>query len=140
MPANSPALDIATILQTNGLGTLGTDIFVGREPETPDQIITIYDTPGIAPNAKYLRDEPTVQCRTRGRPDTYGATWILAQQIKDTLLGLAPQLIGGLSNYVLFVQIADISGAAGDSLNRPVLISNWQLVRELSSGGNRIPL
>ena len=137
MPINSPAFDVATILQTNGIGTLGIDIFVGREPEFPSQVITVYNTGGDPPNAKFLRDEPTVQCRTRGSVDFYGTTWTLAQLIKDTLLGLAPQLIGG-SNYVLFVQIADITGVAGDTHNRPVLISNWQLVRELSSGGNRI--
>lgn len=139
MPTNSPAFDIAGILQTNGIGTFGTDIFVAREPETPDQVITVYDTGGDPPNAKFLRDEPTVQCRVRGNPDSYGTTWTLAQLIKDTLLGLAPQLIGG-SNYVLFVQIADITSVASDKSNRPVLVSDWQLVRELSSGGNRIVL
>ena len=139
MATNSPSLDIASILASNGLGTLGIDIFVGTMPPFPHLCLAIYDTGGNPPNAKWLRDEPTTQVNIRGNIGNYQGAWTLAQQVKDVLLGLAPQLIGG-TNYVLFVQIGDIFSDGPDANNRPILITQWQLVRELTSGGNRVPL
>lgn len=139
MAANSPSLDIAGILVSQGLGTIGVEIFIGTMPSSPNLCLAVYDTPGNPPNAKWLRDEPTIQINIRGNPGAYQGAWTFAQQVKDVLLGLAPQLIGGI-NYALFVQIGEIFSDGPDINNRPKLITQWQLVREYSSGGNRVPL
>ncbi len=141
MAQNSPATDIATYLTSSGvgIGILGTDMFVGFEPDKPDLAITVTDTGGIAPNGRFLRDEPTVQCRVRGAPGDYQTAYDLAQQIRDALLGLSPQVLNG-TNYVLFLAIGDTQSIGRDENNRPLVVNNWQLVREMTSGGNRIPL
>ncbi len=136
---NSQAFDIAGYLETNGVGTEGTDIFVSQEPDDPNFSITIYDTGGISPNPAYLRDEPTIQIRVRGDKNGYSTAWDKAQEIKDILLGADPVTLNG-TEYVLFTQIGDILSLGYDENKRPLIISNWQLVREFTSGGNRVAL
>ena len=136
MVLQPPSFDIATFLAAQGAGTVGTDIFVGMEPSSPDFTVTVYDIGGIAPNPKFLRDEPQVQCKIRGNVNDYQNTWIKAQEVKDILLGAQPQTLNG-TDYVLFVQIGEILSLGRDENNRPMITSNWQLVREMASGGNR---
>lgn len=47
--ALNPAKHIADLLQTNGYGTQGTDIFVNSTPDPPDNCIEVNDTGGIPP-------------------------------------------------------------------------------------------
>ncbi len=137
---NSPATDIAQMLNDAVVGTLGTDLFIGKDPPAVATLtITVYDTGGLAPNPKWLRDEPTVQCLVRGEVNDYVNAWTKAQLIKDTLLGADPIILGG-TDYVLFTQIADILSLGYDESSRIMLVSNWRLVREMQSGGNRFPL
>lgn len=136
MALNPSSIDIGDYLETNSVGIVGTDIFVSREPTTPDFAITIYDTGGISPNPKFLRDEPTIQVRVRGDKNGYSVAFAKAQEIKDVLLGATPIVLSG-TDYVLFVQIGEIIALGYDDSNRPLIVSNWQLVREMASGGNR---
>lgn len=136
MAQNPASFDIATFLAAQSVGTVGTDIFIGREPSKPAAVVTVYDVGGIAPNPKFLRDEPQVQCRVRGEVNDYQNAWAKAQEIKDVLLGAQPQTLNG-TDYVLFVQIGEIISLGYDDNNRVMIVSNWQLVRELASGGNR---
>lgn len=136
----SPATDIAQVLADAGVGTLSVDLFVGLLPAAVEGLLfVIYDAPGSPPNAKWLRDEPTVQCFVRGAKYEYNEAWALAQLIKDTLLGHDPVVVNN-SNIVLFTQIGDIFPLGADAQSRPRIVSNWQLVREYDSGGNRLPL
>lgn len=136
MPINSPATDIRDFLATQGIGVAGTNLFTGREPTEPHFIVTVFDAGGIAPNPKFLRDEPQVQVMTRGNPNDYETTWAKAQEIKDVLLGAQPQILNG-TDYVLFVQIGEMLPLGYDDSGRLSISSNWQLVREMASGGNR---
>lgn len=38
---------IAQILENNGIGTYATDIFISKEPENPDNCVTVYSTGGL---------------------------------------------------------------------------------------------
>ena len=138
---SSPAEDIAEILETDALGTRGTDLFAGQEPERSFLTITVLDTGGFPPNPAWLRDEPTVQCRIRGVAGDYTVAWEKAQAIKDALLGRAPTVVG-TTDYVFFIQMGDIIFLGYDDNNRPMIVSNWHLARELPSGvaGNRSAL
>lgn len=136
--ANSPAYDIATFLASNSVGTTGTDIFVGREPAEGGLAITVYDSPAWrSPNPVYLRDYPSCQIRVRGDKNDYANTYTKAEEVKNVLLGATPQAING-EWYAMFTQAGDITFLGYDDLDHPILTTNWRLVRELSSGGNRL--
>ena len=136
MALNSPATDIRDFLATQGVGTVGVDLFTGREPEEPHFVVTVFDSGGIPPNPKFLRDEPQVQCLIRGNPNDYENTWAKAQEVKDVLLGAQPRILNG-TDYVLFTQIGEMLTLGYDDSSRLAISSNWQLVREMQSGGNR---
>jgi len=44
--SDNVATQIATILENDGVGVFATDIFISKEPESPNDCITIYKTGG----------------------------------------------------------------------------------------------
>lgn len=82
--------------------TFGTNIFIGVEPTTPDNTVTIFDLMGDMPemtfdgNSHYYR--PSIQIRVRN--NDYRAGWELIDDIKDTLHGLGPLVINS-TTYTL---------------------------------------
>ena len=56
---------IATLLQTNGVGTLGTNLFVSRLPDNIDSCVGVFDTGGLIPNIDIPLGEPTFQVYIR---------------------------------------------------------------------------
>jgi hypothetical protein len=138
------SVDIRDILSTAGVGTVastsGWSLQVSREPAVPDSVVTIYDTGGFESNAKWLLDNPTVQVRVRGNVNAYPAAYAKAQEVKDILLGIQPQTRNG-TDYIGIWQTSDILFLQYDESNRPILVSNWRIVREPSSTGTpRLPL
>lgn len=48
--------ELASCLVTAGLGTLGTDLFLGYQPDTPDVCVSLHETGGLAP--RYITNAP----------------------------------------------------------------------------------
>jgi len=133
-----PSADIKDLLVTAGVGTfaLGTStdwsINISQEPPfptVPHTAITIYDTGGFAPNARFLLEEPTVQVRIRGNPNDYQAAYLKAQAVKDALLGRPGSTLNG-NKYVGIWQDSDIISLGNDDNDRPILVANFKIVRE----------
>lgn len=133
---SSPAEDIALFLENEGVGTRGTNIFVGREPEISALSITLINSGGLAPNPKWLRDYPSVQIRLRSTVYGYSAAWDKANDIKDALLG-EPTTTLNSKNYVQFLQLGDILDLGPDANNRALISMNFRFAVERTSGGNR---
>lgn len=57
--------EVVSYLVSQNLGTFGTDLFVGFEPDTPTNTVTLYPTGGEPPNALGGKEFPTVQVRVR---------------------------------------------------------------------------
>ena len=70
--------DIATYLQTNNLGTMGTNLFLGTEPDLPDSATTLYDTGGNPAEMRLSDLRRTVQIRVRDMSYSSGETRIWA--------------------------------------------------------------
>lgn len=66
--------DIGTYLQSEGIGTLGTDIFLSQMPDTPDEAIALFEYAGNAPSRMGGNRQPGIQVRTRGDYETARAT------------------------------------------------------------------
>jgi len=90
---NPPSVDIVDMLEmygdSSGTGlSFKTNLFVGKEPNKPDDCVTIFDTPGFPP-ALGLTDQgyeyPSVEILVRSRD--YLSGWDLANRIKDALHG-----------------------------------------------------
>lgn len=84
----SHAYELATYLATKGLSlTVGTNMFVGSEPTTPANCVTLYDTGGSAPYQDYSGSSfvahPSVQVRVRNSAYLTGDT--LINDIRDVL-------------------------------------------------------
>ncbi len=95
---NSVGEDIKTLLAAESAGyVLGTNVFVGKEPASPDNCITIFDTPGFPPQLTTDRTEvyeyPTIQIRVRDRGYQNGFTVI--NDIKTLLHGVGQTTING---------------------------------------------
>lgn len=136
LTVNSPAFDMATILDRAGIGTIGVDLFVGVEPETPDKCITVYDTGGFSPNPKFLRDEPTVQFKSRGLPADGKTPADLLQSIRNVLLNSVNKTVGD-SLYIQYREFGGIIDLGADEKNRVMYVTNFRLVRTLSIITNR---
>lgn len=140
---NAPSVDLANHLAANSIGVIGASsgwaIFVSREPDgsgIPDSVITVFDTGGFPANPKFLLDEPTTQVRVRGDINQYISTFSKIQAIKDLLLGLPSQSIGGTFYTGIWV-LGDILSLGYDDSNRPILVINFRIIREPASGTNR---
>ena len=88
---NPASQDIKDMLEgESSLGLIfATDLFVGKEPPTPDNCVTIFDTPGY-PDILTLEGDgelysPSVQIRVRNT--SYLTGWDLANDIRAVLHG-----------------------------------------------------
>lgn len=90
---NPASVDIKDILEAEtALGlTHVTNLFIGKEPASPLDCVTIFDTPGLPPQLTFNRTEryeyPSIQIRVRN--SSYASGWDLAQDIVDVLHGRA---------------------------------------------------
>lgn len=122
--------DIATILEDNGFGTIGVDIFVGEDaPESPDSQIKIIST-GTFNNDFPTIDlaYPTVQILNRGAMGSGQACEALSLSIKDFM-----KTVGNYSvNQARFVYINHLSGPVSlglDESMRPIFSLNLVCLR-----------
>src|SRR4051812_10500324 len=100
MPTNnSPAAQLRGLLVTAGIGSAGPTtawrITVGRQMDTPDAQITLYDLPGTPGLPSLLLDYPTIAVRVRGARDDYLGAYGKIKDVRAFLNGLPPQDIDG---------------------------------------------
>ena len=97
-------LDLATYLQTQGLGTLATSLFIGTIPQdatgVPDALSALFPPPGLPPLAVHDSPaaaiaRPTVQVITRGAPYGYSAAQSRAMQALLALHDVRNQTLSG---------------------------------------------
>ena len=75
--------EVGSYLAANSVGTLGTDLFIGFEPPTPMDVVTLYPTGGRASSPERDKEYPTMQVRVRN--ETYPDGWSKAMEIYDLL-------------------------------------------------------
>lgn len=127
---NSPAVDIAQYLQDNAAGTIGGtsgwSINVSKEPATPDNAVTIYDTGGFGIDYDANIYQPTIQIRIRG--NGYLNVHAKAEEI-ETLL-IAPKSFTKNSRYVGAWQAGGYESLQYDENDRAIIVMNINLMRE----------
>jgi len=111
--------EVKDYLVSNSIGTFGTNLFIGGEPDTPANVVTLYPTGGPKVARWKDRDTPTIQVRVRD--EAYVDGWDKAYAIfklldvdqdylatlkgKCSALQSQPMFIGrGKNNEYLFTQ------------------------------------
>ncbi len=106
---NAPSYDIAEIIEAHGESsgfdlTYATNLFIGKEPSTPKDCVTIFDTSGYPPylsiSGETGYEYPSVQIRVRSTKYTTG--WNLLNDIKDALHGINHETWNGTLYTVIY--------------------------------------
>ena len=93
----STAIDIATYLQVQGYGTVGTEIFYGFMPDDPNDAICVYETSG-RPSELHRIDQPNFQIVVRRGSITnpgYLSCSITIESINTLLHNITNTVING---------------------------------------------
>lgn len=101
----APSEDIKDILLAESSMSLsfGQDLFVGLQPESPDNITSIFDTIGRPPQLTMdvaKLENPSIAIQVRS--NDYQTGYALAEQIKDALHGRANETWNGTLYMVIY--------------------------------------
>jgi hypothetical protein len=125
---SSPAHELALFLQSKGVGTFAQTIHVSREPVSPDNVVTLYDTGGSSPllsdHAELRENSIQVRVRNTSYPDAYNKQLEIARVFQ----GQEP-FLQGESEYAGVWQVGDIISIGRDDSDRFLLTSNYRVVR-----------
>ena len=130
------SLDFKDLLVAEGIGNFGIDLFVGKEPTSPANCVTIYDTGGGEQNSKLAIDESSVQIRSRNLDYLQGYQKL--NIIKNFIEGKKPTVVDG-TKYIGFWTSSNIAFVKYDDNDRSVWTVNFRINREPAKGetGNR---
>lgn len=114
-------------------------VFLSKLPDSPDEVISLFDSGGLAPNPKWLLDYPDISVIVRGK--TYQATFDKMKAVKDALLGLPAQVING-DRWDGVTQIGEFAFVGYDNKDRPQFSTTFRVILEPAdaAGDNRSPL
>ena len=134
--------DIADYLTSqggSGVGTLGTDLFKGFMPDTPDIAVAIYETGGLEPEramtsaaGQVVVERPRVQVVARAQAYDYQVARTRIHNAFVLLEGMAARSINGTAyKYGSAVQSPFPMGR--DSDGRVLICCNFDIVKALST-------
>jgi len=131
---NSAALDLCEMLEAeSSLGLeFAVNLFVAREPAVPDNIVVLFDTPGMPQELTLGNDVkvyyPSVQIIVRNR--SYNTGYALIASIVDKLHGRGPETWNG-TVYHPIVCVGDPALLEWDNVGsgRARFFVNFNLVR-----------
>lgn len=121
--------DISSRLDSQGRGTRGTDIFVSKSPDSPDNVIVIYEFMGQEPynamgpsgTAPYVK-RPRFQVVVRNT--SYASAQTLADQIFSDLHWFKGTI--GSTTYLLIRALNQPFSIGEDENNRAQLACNYR--------------
>ena len=102
----SSAIDLMNLISQNSeLGLIEEEnLFVGREPPTPNDTVTLFDTPGGSPDLTFDKksyERPSVQIRIRSID--YETGWSLAEKLKVLINGRANETLNNTFYALIMV-------------------------------------
>lgn len=131
--------EIATYLQTQGEGTIGTDLFASsRIPDTPDAVVVLVDTEGFEPDmgfgaAGVRFQQAGLQVIVRGAPSDYTTPEAKALSVFNTILAIPcpTSLSGTVYNLIMPQQSKPVPFDEDEKLRR-LFSSNFVIHKEPS--------
>jgi len=129
-------LDVATHLAAATIPTqdltVGTNLFLGRLPESPDNCVAIYQSGGSAPSDQFgtaapALDNPALQIRVRA--SSYATAEALASDVWGVLVLVANQTLTS-TRYLRLEANQSPFPLERDSQDRVVFVANFNIVKE----------
>ena len=120
---------VGDYLQAQGVGTLGSDLFLAVMPESPDACVCVYETTGYSPEetmgaGAFAVDRPGLQVICRAGLGDYPAARDKAVTVRGLLAGIVEQTLSGV--HVLRVSASGSMQPMGEDQNgRPMVSVNF---------------
>ena len=119
--------EIGTYIQSQGIGTLGDNLFLGLMPDKPDNCIALFQYAGSPPDLHWPGEYPGLQVRVRDKSYPAGKTKI--EQIMRVLHGLHETVLGD-TRYLLVKARGSPEVLKRDANNRVELFVNFEVIKE----------
>jgi hypothetical protein len=119
--------DISNYLQAQGVGTPGTDMFLGLMPDQPDNCIALFEYAGSPPDLHWNGEYPGLQVRVRNK--SYAAGRAKIGEVVNELHGLHEQVLSG-TRYLLIKARGSPEVLKRDNNNRVELFVNFEIIKE----------
>lgn len=93
---------LGTYLQSQGVGTLATDIFLGRMPDTPDACVVLIEDTGNGPMhvlgaSAYAVQRPRIRAFARAARNDYPAARTKAEAVRAALGAIRDTTLSGVT-------------------------------------------
>lgn len=126
--------ELATYMQANGIGTLGTNLFVGTLPSTPDTCVGLQEYPGTQPayalgGGLQVLEFPRVQVMTRAK--LYNVARDKADDVWRLLGAITGQTLSGV-HHLRVQALSNPFELPPDDTNRKLFACNYVVTKELS--------
>lgn len=125
-------------MQTQGIGTLGTDLFKGLLPDTPDACVALIETGGQASEHALgsavgapAWEAPSFQVICRAGRRDYSTARIKANDVFKKLDGLVNTTLSSVRYFSIFAIQAPFS-LPRDDQERPLLVFNCAVKKDVS--------
>ena len=119
--------NIGTHLQTNSIGTVGADLFLGLMPDEPDNCIALFEYAGSPPDLHWQGEYPGLQVRVRNNGYEAGRT--IAGSIYSLLHGIYDTELSG-TKYLLIKAQGSPEVLKRDQNNRVEWFINFSIIKE----------
>jgi hypothetical protein len=122
--------DIAAYMATRSLGTVGTDIFIGEMPDSPNNCVALYQYQGESPELVGGLENPRLTVRVRNTVYSDGQN--KARDILKTLHTLNEQTLGG--HRYLYIKAAGSISQLGRDKEKRALFTVEFIVTKIVEG------
>jgi hypothetical protein len=126
---------VGDYLVTNSQGTLGTDLFLGTLPESPDACVAVYENSGTPPSftmgtGGIVIDYPMLQVICRAGREDYPTARDKAESIRNLLASVLESTISGV--HIMRIEpMGSVNPLGVDPKYRPLVSVNFRcLVRK----------
>lgn len=121
--------DIAGYLAAEGLGTLGTDLFLGLLPDQPDSCVALYAYPGRPPAWEHDGPQPALRyprLQVLTRDPSYVAAESLARDASAALCALVNRPLGA-TTYGRVTPLQEPFPLERDASGRVLFTCNYEI-------------
>jgi hypothetical protein len=119
--------EIGAYLQSQGIGTLEANLFLGLMPDQPDNCIALFEYAGSPPDLHWPGEYPGLQVRVRNK--SYAAARTKIGEAMTALHGLHEQTLSG-TRYLLIKARGSPEVLKRDNNNRVELFVNFEIMKE----------